>query len=102
MIHSKDDNPNQILEFAKQYDDLCRNIGYRKPLISVPTTYNMISFEELESNNFNIVIYANHLLRAASKRMQQAAESIVPLPPHSNLVPHSKSLQSPRSCSLGE
>ena len=77
MIHSKDANPIEIFEFANEYDKLCKDIGYRKPLICVPTTYNMISANELEKNGFNIIIYANHLLRASHKAMKKAAELIL-------------------------
>ena len=77
MIHSKDDNPAEILEFASEYKKLCKNLGFRKPLIAVPTTYNMLSISKLEENGFNIIIYANHLLRASHKVMRTAAESIL-------------------------
>jgi phosphoenolpyruvate phosphomutase len=34
-------------------------------LIVVPSSYNQVTEEELIENGINIVIYANHLLRAA-------------------------------------
>lgn len=77
MIHSKDENPAEIYEFIKEYDILCKDLGFRKTLICVPTTYNTISVEELESYGVNIIIYANHLLRAAHKAMKRAAELIL-------------------------
>ncbi|MFX1444109.1 MAG: phosphoenolpyruvate mutase [Promethearchaeota archaeon] len=77
MIHSKNDDPNEIIEFAKAYNELCSELGFRKPLICVPTTYNMITEEELSKYDFDIVIYANHLLRAAHKAMQEAAKKIL-------------------------
>jgi len=77
MIHSRDENPSEILEFAKEYEVLCKDLGYRRPLICVPTTYNMISVEELKKYGFNIIIYANHLLRASHKAMKKAAELIL-------------------------
>ncbi len=77
MIHSKDDNPSEILEFAIAYNELCKERKNRKPLICVPTTYNMISENELEKAGFNIIIYANHLLRAAHKAMRNTAEIIL-------------------------
>lgn len=77
MIHSKDENPSEILEFAKKFEVLCKDLGYRKPLICVPTTYNMISADELKNYGFNIIIYANHLLRASHNAMKKAAELIL-------------------------
>ncbi|MFX1258133.1 MAG: phosphoenolpyruvate mutase [Promethearchaeota archaeon] len=77
MIHSKDENPDEILEFAMEYENLCNDIGFRKPLICIPTTYNTLLAEELEKRGFNIIIYANHLMRAAHKAMTKAAELIL-------------------------
>lgn len=77
MIHSKDINPIEIFEFANEYNKLCEDIGYRKPLICVPTTYNMVSVREFEEKGFNIIIYANHLFRASHKAMKKAAELIL-------------------------
>ena len=77
MIHSKDDNPIEIVEFSKNYEKLLKELGYRKPLICVPTTYNTISAQELEEYGFNIIIYANHLLRASHKAMKKTAELIL-------------------------
>ncbi len=77
MIHSKSNNPTEILAFAKQYDKLTKELGNRKPLVCVPTTYNTITEDELKDNGFNIVIYANHLLRSAHKAMYETALSIL-------------------------
>ena len=77
MIHSKDENPSEILEFSKEYEAISKLLGIRKPLISVPTTYNMLSTLELEKYGFNIIIYANHLLRASHRVMKKAAEMIL-------------------------
>ena len=43
MIHSKKENPKEILEFAKQY----KKLRFNKPLFCVPTTYNSITEKEL-------------------------------------------------------
>ncbi len=77
MIHSNINNPTEIIEFAKEYEKICKTLGYRKPLICVPTTYNTITAEELESNGFNIIIYANQLLRSSYKAMKSTAELIL-------------------------
>ena len=73
MIHSKSDNPKEIFEFAKKFRKSFKNI----PLVSVPTSYNKVNENELAKNGFNIVIYANHMLRAAYPAMQSAANKIL-------------------------
>ncbi|MFX1316816.1 MAG: phosphoenolpyruvate mutase, partial [Promethearchaeota archaeon] len=77
MIHSKEIDPKDILEFAKEYEKLTKELGLRKPLVCVPTTYNTITEDKLEEHGFNIVIYANHLLRAAHKAMKETASIIL-------------------------
>lgn len=73
MIHSKENTPVEIIEFAKSYNQF-KN---RRPLVVVPSTYNIITEGELADIGVNMVIYANHLLRAAYPAMQKAAESIL-------------------------
>ncbi|NVM36398.1 MAG: phosphoenolpyruvate mutase [Candidatus Lokiarchaeota archaeon] len=77
MIHSKDIDPKEILDFAMEYNKLSKELGFRKPLVCVPTTYNTISEDKLQDFGFNIVIYANHLLRAAHKAMKETASIIL-------------------------
>ncbi|MHA1375238.1 MAG: phosphoenolpyruvate mutase [Promethearchaeota archaeon] len=77
MIHSKSDDPKDIFDFAREYQILSDELGIRKPLICVPTTYNTVSETELREKGFNIVIYANHLLRAAHKIMKETALNIL-------------------------
>ncbi|HEX7844803.1 MAG TPA: phosphoenolpyruvate mutase [Chitinophagaceae bacterium] len=73
MIHSKSADPSEILQFAKAYSGFENKV----PLVSVPTTYNDLSWQQLEGAGFNIVVYANHLLRSAYPAMQATAESIL-------------------------
>ena len=73
MIHSKSNTPKEIFEFSKKFRKNFKNI----PLVSVPTSYNKVSEDELSKNGFNIVIYANQLLRAAYPAMQNAANKIL-------------------------
>jgi len=62
MIHSKHEQPDEVFEFAAEYERLCQRLGFRKPLVCVPTTYNQVTEETLKAHGFNLVIYANHLL----------------------------------------
>ena len=43
----------------------------------MPSTYNQVKEKELENNGFNIVIYANHMLRAAYPAMKKVALKIL-------------------------
>ena len=73
MIHSRKDNPSEIFEFSnlfkKDYADI--------PLVCVPTSFNKTKEHELAANGFNIVIYANHLLRASYPAMRDVAKEIL-------------------------
>ncbi|HIH39513.1 TPA: phosphoenolpyruvate mutase [Candidatus Woesearchaeota archaeon] len=73
MIHSKAKTPAEILEFCKRYSKFKR----KAPLFAVPSTYSGVKEDELAKAGVNVVIYANHLLRAAYPAMLNAAESIL-------------------------
>lgn len=73
MIHSKHRSGDDIKEFCLRFREIEPDI----PLVVVPTTYNHVTEEELASWGVNVVIYANHLLRAAYPAMVQCAESIL-------------------------
>jgi phosphoenolpyruvate phosphomutase len=73
MIHSKSSNPSEIFEFSKKFRKFYKEI----PLISVPSSYNHVRENVLKENGFNIVIYANHMLRASYPSMQNVAKTIL-------------------------
>lgn len=73
MIHSANNKPDEIFEFAQSYK---RNIS-SKPLIAVPSSYFHVTENELEKQGVNVVIYANHLLRSAIPSMIKTAQSIL-------------------------
>ena len=73
MIHSKSSNPSEIFEFSKKFRKSFKNI----PLVSVPTSYNQVTESILKENGFNLVIYANHMLRACYPAMMTVAKSIL-------------------------
>ena len=77
MIHSKEKDPSQIMEFAKHYQKMTQKINCKKPMVCVPTTYNTLTEDELRAAGFSIVIYANHLLRSANKAMEETARTIL-------------------------
>jgi phosphoenolpyruvate mutase len=73
MIHSREKSPAEVLEFCQIYN----RFSNRKPLVVVPSSYNSITEAELLKAGVNIVIYANHLLRAAYPAMINTAKSIL-------------------------
>ena len=73
MIHSKSKDTKEIFQFSKLFRKSYKNI----PLISVPSSYNHVTEKELVNNGFNIVIYANHMLRAAYPAMRNVALDIL-------------------------
>lgn len=73
MIHSRKSDGAEILEYAnlyKSFDTTC-------PLIVVPSSFDKIKEEEFRAAGVNVVIYANHMLRAAYPAMQDVAKSIL-------------------------
>ena len=73
MIHSNKKSSHEIIKFSKEY----QKFRIRVPLLVVPTSYNKIEEKNLIKNNINVVVYANHLIRAAYPAMNNAALSIL-------------------------
>jgi len=73
MIHSRRKDGREIIEFAQHF----RKHHGTVPLICVPTSYAHLRFDDLEKSGFNIVIYANHLLRSAYLAMRGVANEIL-------------------------
>ena len=69
LIHSKLSNPDQILEFARQWEN-------RAPLVIVPTKYYGTPTAIFRKANISLAIWANHMIRAAVAAMQEAARRI--------------------------
>ena len=74
LVHSKNETADAVLAFAKRFRD---EVSADKPLVVMPTTYPKITETELATAGINIVIYANHLLRAAYPAMKRCAERIL-------------------------
>lgn len=73
MIHAKDKSPDKILDFCRKYHER----GHTAPIIVVPSSYNHVYEDDLAEAGVKIVIYANHLLRAAYPSMMEAANRIL-------------------------
>ena len=73
MIHSRENEPDEIFEFCDKFREFAPDI----PLVVVPTSFNQVYENELAEKGVNIVIYANHLIRSAYPSMKETAELIL-------------------------
>jgi phosphoenolpyruvate phosphomutase / 2-hydroxyethylphosphonate cytidylyltransferase len=73
MIHSRRKGPDEVFEFCARAEKLQKRV----PIVAVPTSYHQVSEQELAARGVNIVIYANHLLRAAYPQMVKVARTIL-------------------------
>ena len=72
MIHSKEKSGDDIKSFCLNFRENTTN-----PIVVVPSSYNHIKEKEFIKWGANIVIYANHLLRASFPSMQNVAKTIL-------------------------
>ncbi|MGZ2369840.1 phosphoenolpyruvate mutase [Ancylomarina sp. YFZ004] len=73
MIHSKEKTGDDIKEFCERF----RADNMNTPIVVVPSTFNHITEEEFSKMGVNVVIYANHMLRASYPAMMDVAKSIL-------------------------
>ncbi len=69
LIHSKSPTFDELKAVAKAWSG-------RIPLVVVPTIFDQVTTAELEDAGFKIVIYANQLVRASIRAMQDALDLI--------------------------
>lgn len=73
MIHSKSKSPDEILEFLREY----RAYDAHTPLVVVPTAYSETAKETLYSAGANVIIYANHLMRAKISAVSSISDKVL-------------------------
>ena len=73
MIHSRRKDPAEIFEFCERYNTLPQ----RRPLVVVPSSFSQVREDELIKQQVDVVIYANHFMRASYPAMRNVAESIL-------------------------
>jgi len=73
MIHSRLKDPAEIIEFVTKF----RLNDSTTPIVVVPTSFNSVTTDEFAKIGINVVIYANHMLRAAYPGMMGVAKSIL-------------------------
>ena len=73
MIHSKENTGDDIKDFCIRF----RKQNKSTPIIVVPSTFNHITEDDFSKIGVNVVIYANHMLRASYPAMMDVAKSIL-------------------------
>lgn len=73
MIHSRNKDPEEVRVFCQIFKSEFPDI----PVVVVPTSYNHVTEAELGSYGADIIIHANHLIRAAFPAMEEAARRIL-------------------------
>ncbi len=73
MIHSRNKSPDEVIEFCGKF----RQKHPSTPIVVVPTSYNEITATALAEAGVNVIIYANHMLRAAYPGMMKIAQTIL-------------------------
>ena len=73
MIHSRKKDPSEIVEYMEKF----RSIDKTTPVVIVPTSFNSVTVDEFIELGVNVVISANHMLRAAYPAMLKVANSIL-------------------------
>jgi len=69
LIHSALAVPDEILAFKQEWGNRC-------PVVIVPTKYYATPTEVFRQHGFSMVIWANHMLRAAVTAMQKTAQTL--------------------------
>jgi phosphoenolpyruvate phosphomutase len=73
MIHGRHKDPAEIFGFCERF----RARDADSLVVAVPTSYNSVYEKSLADRGVNVVIYANHLLRASYPAMSRVARSIL-------------------------
>ena len=73
MIHSKSADPSEVISFLTQY----RSKDAVTPLVVVPTAYSNTRRTTLYEAGANVIIYANHLMRAKISAVSEISDKIL-------------------------
>jgi len=73
MIHSRKKEPDEIMEFIREF----RAKDQKTPIVLVPTSFNTVYEKEWKEMGANIIIYANQLTRTGFPAMLDAARTIL-------------------------
>lgn len=74
LVQSSAETPDEAFAFVKRFR---AEVSSDKPLVVMPTTYGQVTESEIAAAGANIVIYANHLLKAAEPAMKMCAVRVL-------------------------
>ena len=69
LIHSKSHKSDEVLAFAKEWEN-------RLPLAIVPTTYYSTPTDTFRKADISLIIWANHMIRSSTKEMIKNSRKI--------------------------
>ncbi len=69
LIHSKQSRPDEILDFSREWGNRC-------PVVIVPTKYYSTPTDVFRQANVSLIIWANHMIRAAVAAMERIGQDI--------------------------
>jgi phosphoenolpyruvate phosphomutase len=72
LIHHKGSDPEPVLRFAERW-----YANETVPLVCVPTTYNTVTYDELNDAGFRLIIFANYGVRAIVKALQETFGAVM-------------------------
>lgn len=73
MIHHCENDASPIFNFAKRF----RQHDKKTPMVVVPTIFNDVSAKKLFAAGYDIIIYANQMLRSCYTAMNNTADKIL-------------------------
>ncbi len=72
LIHHKGSDPEPVLEFADKWFKT-----ETVPLVSVPTTYKTVTYEQLNDAGFKLIIFANYGIRSIVRALRTTFGAIM-------------------------
>jgi len=72
LIHHKGSDPEPVLEFAQRW-----YADETVPLVCVPTTYNEVTYDQLNDAGFKLIIFANYGVRSIVKSLRETFGTIM-------------------------
>nr|MCY0983578.1 isocitrate lyase/phosphoenolpyruvate mutase family protein [Streptomyces tirandamycinicus] len=73
VLHSRSSDEAPLLDLAHEL----RRRHPGTPLVAIPTAYPSVTEEELHAAGFSLIIYANQMLRAATRAMEEVSHRIL-------------------------
>lgn len=73
VIHSRSSDESLVIDLARRIKAIDPGV----PLIAIPSAYPNVPEDTLQEAGFSLVIYANHMLRASVRAMEEVSHRIL-------------------------